>query len=78
MPLKGKPSAKLAGTRTVLMPLAQPNPEVSKRFFTTFYASLASGSDKATALAAAQRAVRRNRATRHPRHFATFVLYGAW
>lgn len=67
----------LAGARTVVLPLAQPSPAMADRFFTTLYGRLVKGSDKAAAWLAAQRAVRRTRATRHPRHFATYVLYGA-
>ncbi|MFH2007178.1 MAG: CHAT domain-containing protein [bacterium] len=68
----------LTGARTVLLPLVQPDPEASTRFVWAFYSSLASSPDKAVALAAAQRAVRRSGSARHPRHFASFVLYGAW
>lgn len=67
----------LAGARAVVLPLAPPAPATADRFFTTLYRRLVKGSDKAAAWIAAQRAVRKQRSTRHPRHFATYVLYGA-
>jgi len=67
----------LAGSRTVVLPLAQPDPASADRFFSTLYRALVKGTDKAAAWIAAQRAVRKNKATRHPRHFASYVLYGA-
>lgn len=68
----------LAGARTVVLPLAQPSAATADRFFSTLYRALHKGTDKADAWIAAQRAVRKNKATRHPRHFATYVLYGAF
>jgi CHAT domain-containing protein len=66
----------LAGARTVVLPLAQPSPATADRFFTSLYRGLVKGSDKAVAWIAAQRALRKS--TSHPRHFATYVLYGAF
>ncbi len=67
----------LAGARTVVLPLAPPGPATADRFFTTLYRSLVKGSTKAAAWIAAGRALRKHRSTRHPRHWATYVLYGA-
>jgi CHAT domain-containing protein/tetratricopeptide (TPR) repeat protein len=67
----------LAGVRSVALPLAPAAPATADRFFSTCYRSLVKGSDKGTAWIAAGRAVRNHRATRHPKHWATYVLYGA-
>lgn len=67
----------LAGARSVVLPLASPTRPTADAFFTALYKGLVKGADKATAWRAVQTALRANRATRHPRHFATYVLYGA-
>lgn len=65
-----------AGVPAVVASLWRVEDQTTRRLMVTFYRALAAGADVTSALRAAQRALREDPATRHPFHWAGFVVIG--